>query len=139
MKTCVSGVKINDSDITMWLSGMLRSDCACPTVFVYTRIYVRAPKRLRRCISAARTTHMCSLICLCHGHNVTECLCASYTITYASSSLRSLIIVFTVSMENSAGFLCTLNDQRVKTTLHAFALIWPTEARVFIPVIVIYM
>ena len=65
--------------------------------------------------------HICAAS-LCHAHDITKCLCASYTITYSSSSLRSLIIVFTVSMANAAGFLCRLNDQRVKTTLHVHRL-----------------
>ena len=108
-----------------------------PTLFVYTRIYVRAPIRPHGCISAAWITHSCSLISLCHAHDVTECLYASYTITYASSSLHSLIIVFTVTMSNSAEFLCTLNDQRVKTTLHVHRL-WPQRGY-FSRVIVIYM
>ena len=48
-----------------------------PTVFVFTRIYVSAPIRLRWCIWAAWIMHPCSLISLCHVHGIAVCLCAS--------------------------------------------------------------
>ena len=59
-----------------------------PMVFVNRRIYVRVPIRLRRCISAAWTTHPCSLNSLSDVHGIAECLCASSTIIFASCNLR---------------------------------------------------
>ena len=95
-----------------------------PMVFVYRRIYVRAPIRLRRCISAAWTTHPCSLISPCDVHGVAEFHDYMRVLQVALS--RSLINVFTVRMAN-------VNDLWVKTTLHVCRLcwIWPTEVRVF--------
>ena len=52
-----------------------------PMVFVYRRIYVCAPIRLRRCISAASVQPDQSL-------RRAECLCASSTIICASCNLR---------------------------------------------------
>ena len=103
-----------------------------PMVFLYRRIYVRAPISLRRCISAAWTTHLCSLISLCDVHGVAECLCASSTIICASCNLPCRAAW---SMSSPCAWRINLgkNDLWVKTTPHVYrlCLIWPTEMRVF--------
>ena len=67
-----------------------------PMVFVYRRIFVRAPIRLRRCISAASVqpdqSLRCSWMFVCILHNYMRVL------QFALS--RSLINVFTVRMAN---------------------------------------
>ena len=61
-----------------------------------------------------------------------ECLCASYTITYAPSSLRSLIIGCEFGRVHKY-----VNDQRVKTTLYVH--LGQLQCGYFVRVIVIYM
>ena len=121
------------SDITTWLSALfaqfgLRRHS--PMVFVYRRIYVRAPIRLRRSISAAWSTHPCSLNSLSDVHGVAECV-------HLPQLYKRLAICAFAQLDQclhrAHGELSWVNDLRVKTTLDVcrLCLIWPTEARVF--------